>query len=391
MSRCWWTAGNVAAFELDLEGHKETSLFFCDPYQASQKPHCEKNHTMFRDIVPSVLALAQYTGVVGEGEVTNPDDPKGDRFYEKYVLCNPAPLTSDGMPFHGDGKPIQNTNDFPIVLRASLKEILRQYQTIESRETVIPATWKLVTLSGKTEAYLLEEYYATWKDVPREKIRWNESAWGIMPDGLRMKYQPYAYNDLSGFSFFSYLEIKDENGDFLGIQALELDRLECHRLDANTIYDVFFRGTEQELSAQKPKYWYYIDDSSSFLETKTQWADLNTVGEGIWEYDSSWKTVRPTLEKLVLDWNNSIPLVAVQSTTQEMPGVWGTYQVRAYLKSPDLSKTPTKNKWFYNESDGYFYYIGILDTGEIAPTPLNTQDPVFEDEDLILLLNKKLA
>jgi len=52
---------NVAAFELDLEGQKETSLFFCDPYQASQKPHCEKNHTMFRDIVPGGTSFDAYS------------------------------------------------------------------------------------------------------------------------------------------------------------------------------------------------------------------------------------------------------------------------------------------------------------------------------------------
>jgi len=52
---------NVAAFELDLEGQKETSLFFCDPYQASQKPHCEKNHTMLRDIVPAGAPFDDYS------------------------------------------------------------------------------------------------------------------------------------------------------------------------------------------------------------------------------------------------------------------------------------------------------------------------------------------
>ncbi len=43
---------NVFAVENDLDGIKETSLFFCDPYQSSQKPRVEKNHTLFRDIVP---------------------------------------------------------------------------------------------------------------------------------------------------------------------------------------------------------------------------------------------------------------------------------------------------------------------------------------------------
>jgi IS30 family transposase len=43
---------NAAAIENDLSGEKETSLFFCDPYKSCQKPKVEKNHTLFRDIVP---------------------------------------------------------------------------------------------------------------------------------------------------------------------------------------------------------------------------------------------------------------------------------------------------------------------------------------------------
>jgi len=43
---------DVFAIENALDGEKETHLFFCDPAQASQKPHVEKNHTLFRDIVP---------------------------------------------------------------------------------------------------------------------------------------------------------------------------------------------------------------------------------------------------------------------------------------------------------------------------------------------------
>jgi IS30 family transposase len=43
---------NVAAFTDDPEGLHETRLYFCDPYRSSQKPRVEKNHTIFRDIVP---------------------------------------------------------------------------------------------------------------------------------------------------------------------------------------------------------------------------------------------------------------------------------------------------------------------------------------------------
>jgi len=43
---------NFSAFMADMNGEIETELFFCDPMQSSQKPHVEKNHTLFRDIVP---------------------------------------------------------------------------------------------------------------------------------------------------------------------------------------------------------------------------------------------------------------------------------------------------------------------------------------------------
>jgi len=43
---------NVAAFENSTLGERETHMFFCDPMQSCQKPRVEKNHTLFRDIVP---------------------------------------------------------------------------------------------------------------------------------------------------------------------------------------------------------------------------------------------------------------------------------------------------------------------------------------------------
>lgn len=43
---------DIFTFEQDLDGKKETDLFFCDPMQPCQKPRVEKNHTLFRDIVP---------------------------------------------------------------------------------------------------------------------------------------------------------------------------------------------------------------------------------------------------------------------------------------------------------------------------------------------------
>ena len=52
---------NVSAFTDDLDGAAETSLFFCDPYRSSQKPKVEKNHTVFRDIVPKGKSFDNFT------------------------------------------------------------------------------------------------------------------------------------------------------------------------------------------------------------------------------------------------------------------------------------------------------------------------------------------
>ena len=43
---------DVFSFENDDNGSREIPLFFCDPMRSSQKPYIEKNHTLFRDIVP---------------------------------------------------------------------------------------------------------------------------------------------------------------------------------------------------------------------------------------------------------------------------------------------------------------------------------------------------
>lgn len=52
---------NVSAFIADVGGEIETSLFFCDPYRSCQKPRVEKNHTLFRDIVPKGESFDSFT------------------------------------------------------------------------------------------------------------------------------------------------------------------------------------------------------------------------------------------------------------------------------------------------------------------------------------------
>ena len=52
---------DVLSIENGLDGRKETALFFCDPMQSHQKPKVEKNHTLFRDIVPKGNSFDAFT------------------------------------------------------------------------------------------------------------------------------------------------------------------------------------------------------------------------------------------------------------------------------------------------------------------------------------------
>jgi IS30 family transposase len=52
---------NIFAIENTSDGQKECELFFCDPFQSSQKPKVEKNHTLFRDIVPKGQSFDHFT------------------------------------------------------------------------------------------------------------------------------------------------------------------------------------------------------------------------------------------------------------------------------------------------------------------------------------------
>lgn len=51
----------VSAFENDLGGDLESHMFFCEPCSPHEKPHIEKNHTLFRDIVPSGTSFDDFS------------------------------------------------------------------------------------------------------------------------------------------------------------------------------------------------------------------------------------------------------------------------------------------------------------------------------------------
>ena len=51
----------VSSFENDTDGNLESHMFFCEPCSPHEKAHIEKNHTLFRDIVPTGTSFNEFT------------------------------------------------------------------------------------------------------------------------------------------------------------------------------------------------------------------------------------------------------------------------------------------------------------------------------------------
>ena len=51
----------VSSFENDADGNLESHMFFCEPCSPHEKAHIEKNHTLFRDIVPTGTSYDGFT------------------------------------------------------------------------------------------------------------------------------------------------------------------------------------------------------------------------------------------------------------------------------------------------------------------------------------------
>lgn len=52
---------NPTAIELDSQGNRRTSMFYCDASAPYQKGSCENNHELIRRIIPKGVDIGQYT------------------------------------------------------------------------------------------------------------------------------------------------------------------------------------------------------------------------------------------------------------------------------------------------------------------------------------------
>jgi len=73
------------------------------------------------------------------------------------------------------------------------------------------------------------------------------------------------------------------------------------------------------------------------------------------------------------DINKSIAETTVNtSAAPQFAGTNGHYPNYIQLNYDNVTAVPTDGKWFYNEADGYFYYVGLVESGTVTPYMLKS-------------------
>jgi len=321
-------------------------------------------------MITGVGAWIYVTGVIASGKLTNPEPVNSDGGGGYWTDTVPLdPLRPVLLPqLNGDGS-IKNPSAQPLVLRVSLKEIVEQYGTKTSSNASEPAPWNPVVfyypdLKGFDPAVL------AWPEISPERIRWNEAQLGPKPVGLHVRYQLRNVGTRDECcDYVAYQDVRDAGDNLIGIRAVGLlFGADYYKLDSTTLFELYFY--KKHLGSFE--YQYYSESDADLVKTRTQWTAIeDSESTGDWASTATWITKHPTLENVVKDWNEAVPLVKLQG---EKANYFGS--VNAYLEAPNLTKTVTAGKWFYNENDGYFYYVGILSRNMTISAPFNTGEPI---------------
>lgn len=89
---------DVFSIEQGLDGDNETRLFFCDPMQSCQKPYIEKNHTLFRDIIPKGTSFDDFSQETVDLVFSHVNSVKRPVFNNKTPFEMMSFLYSDKLP-----------------------------------------------------------------------------------------------------------------------------------------------------------------------------------------------------------------------------------------------------------------------------------------------------
>jgi len=266
-------------------------------------------------------------------------------------------LAKNPFDAFGDNGKFTNDNDYPLIVRISVTEFERRTKNFYSENPDEPNVRRclLGELPGGTG-------WQGWKTVEPENIIWAAS--GEMPEGFMLFYRATA-------SSFEFVPCYYRYDSFYvnGIpQEVKCDRITYYSTDASTVFSATIHDAQY-------RYWV----PSLFKEydyVYLQWADGLAARMNLADPEK-YVTSIPTNAELFKYWTPEGRDVALQ------------LDFRCY-RYPALARTLTKGQWFYNENDGYFYYVGILGKNQ-SVYPLGVDEQTMDWLDFTGIEIKSIA
>jgi len=301
-------------------------------------------------VITGVGAWMQFTGgVIRWDAIHRPfvdpysGDPEAKPVAGEAVDPEATTATNPFAAFGEDGK-FTNENNYPLLVRISITEYESRAKTFYSENFVEPnaAPCRLGALPG-----------TGWKTLDPANIIW--AAPGEKPELFGMYYRATA----DGFEFvpFCFREEQGPPGFPYGNQEVKCNRITYYSTDGSTVFSATIHDVQY-------RYYYWSSLTSDNDYTYLQWAEGLAARMKVADSEK-YVTSTPTSTELFKYW------------TPE--GRDTTLQLDQYCyRYPGLARTLTKGQWFYNENDGYFYYVGILEKKQ-SISPLGLECPVTDD------------
>ena len=226
---------------------------------------------------------------------------------------------------------VVDTGNAPALARVYFKEFLKVYQKPYGENTIFDATKEA---AGERPVIFDDTSYSTWvayTGAGAAQADLGDLIITGIPSGVEayVKYIPGTAGNPASYSFVFWAPIS-----FEGKNVLQM-----------VTYNKVWGNDTKTLALSNVKY-------------QTCGAPVTAISD--WT-DSSDTPSFADIEKSVAE----TKLHTTAPTT-------GNYPNNIELNYANITLTPTPDKWYYNEDDGYFYFIGLVEPGTVTPSMLQS-------------------
>lgn len=204
---------------------------------------------------------------------------------------------------------VLNSGDYKSLIRVSFEELTKKLMNPDAVLSSDPAV-----LNGKTK----DEVYLTPFKLDETSGAWTDAQ--VAPKTLVV-----------------------DSGDYAGTYTLKAKEQQVTTA-AGTTY----------------RYASYWDNGTAQYYAKT--GAYSRASDGtITPANTEFKYVDLTYNDVAKNWTDPVYKPAINILPDGTASVIANSDEKISLEFVNLSATPETNKWFYNDQDGYFYYVGIVD------------------------------